>query len=70
MKYNIQEIKDVLTYIINNNKELAAQGKKAVAVSLSGDAGIGKTESVIGLAKDLGVFCQVVRLSQMEEVGD
>jgi hypothetical protein len=42
MKYNIQEIKDVLTYIINNNKELAAQGKKAVAVSLSGDAGIGR----------------------------
>jgi hypothetical protein len=42
MTYNIDEIKDILRYIIDNNKRLQEENKKAITVSLRGDAGLGR----------------------------
>ena len=70
MKYNIEEIKDILKYMIKNNQELQEQGKKPNAISLRGDGGTGKTSAIMQIAKELDMPFTMLRLSQLEEVGD
>lgn len=42
MQINLDEAKDILLYVINNNKRLQDSGQFPVSVSLCGGAGLGK----------------------------
>ena len=70
LSLNIEELKDFLQHIINNNKEIQKEGKIPVAVEIEGESGIGKTSAALQLADELGLSCVKLNLSQIEELGD
>jgi hypothetical protein len=67
---NINEAKEFLTHIINNNRYLQNNGKLPVAVEVIGDSGIGKTSTIIQLANELDLNFVKLNLAQIEELGD
>jgi hypothetical protein len=68
---NTSELKDFLNHIINNNRYLQGLGKIPVAVAVEGEAGIGKTSTILAFGKEMGLNHVVkVNLSQIEEIGD
>jgi len=67
---NIKEAKQFLKHIINNNRYLQAQGKPPVAVEVVGDSGIGKTSTILQLAKETNLNFVKLNLAQIEELGD
>jgi hypothetical protein len=67
---NIKEAKQFLKHIINNNRYLQAQGKPPVAVEVVGDSGIGKTSTILQLAKETDLNFVKLNLAQIEELGD
>jgi midasin (ATPase involved in ribosome maturation) len=67
---NIQEIKNTLNYLLDNNLKLVEEGKGKLAVSLIGHAGCGKTAIIKELAQDRGAGYTRLNLSELEEVGD
>lgn len=70
MNLNIEEIKDIVKYIIINNKKLKEEGKKTTAIEIMGESGIGKTSTIIQLAEELEMDLVKLNLAQMEELGD
>ena len=70
MSLNIKEAKQFLKHIINNNRYLQAQGKPPVAVEVVGDSGIGKTSTILQLAKETDLHFVKLNLAQIEELGD
>lgn len=73
---NIDETKDFLRHIVENNRYLQAQnkGKIPVAVAIEGESGIGKTSAAIQLADEFNSTnkfnCVKLNLAQIEELGD
>lgn len=67
---NIDELKDFMKHIIENNRFLQAQGKNSVSVEVIGESGIGKTSSVLQLANELNLNLVKLNLAQIEELGD
>ena len=67
---NIDELQDFVGHIISNNRFLQSNGKKPVAVEVVGESGIGKTTSVMTMAKDHGLDVVKLNLAQIEELGD
>ena len=67
---NIKEAKQFLKHIISNNRYLQAQGKPPVAVEVVGDSGIGKTSTILQLAKETNLNFVKLNLAQIEELGD
>lgn len=67
---NIEELKNVLTYIVENNNNLEKDGKKKTAVEIIGESGIGKTSAVLQLANDKELNYVKLNLAQIEELGD
>ena len=49
---NIDELKDFINHIIENNRFLQTEGKKPVAVEVVGESGIGKTTCIMDMAKE------------------
>lgn len=71
LKLNSEEIKTTLKHTIQNNKMLQALGKKPVAISISGPAGLGKTSCAEELKEELGLkYFEKINLGQMDELGD
>lgn len=70
MTINITELKEILTYIIANNKKLRSENKKTTAIEVMGESGIGKTSTIIQIAEELEMDCVKLNLAQMEELGD
>lgn len=70
-KLNIDEVNDLLKYIVANNRRLQTEGKIPVAVDITGESGIGKTSVIIQLGQELGLpnFYKL-NLAQIEELGD
>ena len=66
----LKEFADIFKYIVKNNAKLAEQGKKTTAIGCTSAPGIGKTSIVRQVADELGMTCVVLRLAQVEEVGD
>lgn len=64
------QIKEVLSYLINNNKTIQAQGKTPVATEIIGESGLGKTSITLQLAKELNMHHVKLNLAQIEELGD
>lgn len=67
---NIKELKDIVNYIVDNNNKLREEGKKTTAIEIVGESGIGKTSSVIQIAKERGMDVVKLNLAQIEELGD
>lgn len=67
---NIDSIKTVLNYILDNNKKITSDNGHKITVELIGDAGIGKTSIVEQLAEERGAKFVKINLSQLEETGD
>lgn len=67
---NVEQLKDFLSHVVNNNRFLQERGKLPAAVEIVGDSGIGKTSSVLQLSKELGLPVVKLNLAQIEELGD
>jgi hypothetical protein len=70
VQLNIDELKDFLGHMIKNNQHIQTQGKVPVAVNIEGDAGLGKTSSLMQLAAEMNMAVIKLNLSQIEELGD
>ena len=70
MQINLDEAKNILLYIINNNKRLQDSGQFPVSVSLCGGAGVGKTSMIDNLAKELDYNYVKLNLSQISDPSD
>ena len=66
----LKEFAQIFKFIIENNRRLEDEGRKTTAVGLTGLPGLGKTMTIRQLAEELGMTCVVVRLSQIEEIGE
>lgn len=67
---NAEELKAFLTYIHNNNQLLISKNLPPQTVNIEGEAGAGKTSSVIQLAKELGMDVIRKNLAELEDVSD
>lgn len=67
---NIEELDSFVSHIINNNRFLQKDGKKPVAVEVVGESGIGKTTSIMDMAKKHDLDFVKLNLAQIEELGD
>lgn len=67
---NIEEFKNVLSYIIDNNIKLEVNNKKKTAIEVVGESGIGKTSAIIQLADEKKMHHVKLNLAQIEELGD
>ena len=70
MQINLDEAKEILLYVIKNNKSLQDRGQFPVSVSLCATAGIGKTSMVDNLAKELDYNYVKLNLSQLSDPSD
>jgi len=70
VQLNIDEVKDLLVHIINNNRKLQEQKKPSVSTEVIGDSGIGKTSTILQLANEMGLNYVKLNLAQIEELGD
>lgn len=66
----LNEFKEVLSYLLTNNKHLEDSGLRPIAVGVEGEAGIGKTMMIEDIAKERGMTMCKVNLAQLEEIGD
>jgi len=67
---NITELKSFLNHIIENNRYLQSINKLPVAVEVVGESGIGKTSTIVEMAKESGLNFVKLNLAQIEELGD
>lgn len=67
---NSEELKSFLTYIYNNNKILSEKGLAVQAVNIEGEAGGGKTSTILQLANELGLELVRKNLAELEDVSD
>jgi PP-loop superfamily ATP-utilizing enzyme len=52
---NTDELKKFMNHIVRNNQYLQTNGKIPVAVAVEGEAGIGKTSTILQIGKELGL---------------
>jgi hypothetical protein len=67
---NIDDLKGFVNHIIQNNRFLQADGKNPVSVEVVGESGIGKTSTVVEIAKENKLNFVKLNLAQIEELGD
>lgn len=70
VELNTSELKDFLKHVVNTNVELQKTGKYPVAVSVKGEAGLGKTSSIQQLAEEMDKDFVKLNLAQLDELGD
>ena len=70
VQLNIDELKSFLGHMVKNNQHIQTKGKVPVAVNIEGEAGLGKTSSLMQLAKEMNMAVIKLNLSQIEELGD
>ena len=67
---NIDELKGFVNHIIENNRFLQKENKPPVAIEVVGESGIGKTSTIVELAKENKLDFVKLNLAQIEELGD
>ncbi len=67
---NATELKGFVNHIIKNNRFLQKEGKQSVSVEVVGESGIGKTSTIVELAKENDLNFVKLNLAQIEELGD
>ena len=65
-----EELKSFLTYIYNNNKLLLEKNLPVQTVNVEGEAGGGKTSTILQLANELGLEMVRRNLAEYEDVSD
>lgn len=70
MELTLDEAKDILRYIVKNNRDLQEKGQYPVTVSLCGGAGIGKTSICDQLAEELDANYVKLSLSMISDPSD
>lgn len=63
---NSLEVKELLRYVVNNNKKLAKEGKTPIAIEIEGMPGTAKTSVVKQLSKELNDHYVRLNLSEIE----
>lgn len=66
----IEEAKQVINYLLDNNLELIKNGQNKIAIGLEGAPGIGKTQILKEIAEARGAKYVRIELASMEEIGD
>lgn len=66
----LNEFKEVLSYLLDNNKSLEDNNLRPIAVGVEGEPGVGKTTIIEDLAKEKSMTMVKLNLSQLEEIGD
>lgn len=66
----MKKAQELINRMIDTNLKLEEKGVTPVSICLQAEAGIGKTSVVQQIAKDRGMQCIKLNLSQLEEVGD
>ena len=66
----LDEFRDILKYLIKNNKEMIEAGKSPIAVGIEGEAGLGKTSILMQVCDELNYGCIRINLAELEEVSD
>ena len=69
-KMNINEIKETLNYLLDNNLKLQEEGLDKISINLEGHAGIAKTSIVKQVAEERGAKYVRINLAELEEIGD
>jgi len=67
---NIEELESFVFHIIENNRFIQKEGKNPVAIEVVGESGIGKTTSIMDMAKENDLDFVKLNLAQIEELGD
>lgn len=67
---NIDELKNFINHIIENNRFLQSSNKPPVAVEVMGESGIGKTSTIVEIAAEKNLNFVKLNLAQIEELGD
>jgi len=67
---NIEELESFVLHIIENNRFIQKEGKNPVAIEVVGESGIGKTTSIMDMAKENDLDFVKLNLAQIEELGD
>jgi nucleoside-triphosphatase THEP1 len=70
VQLNVEELKNFIKHMVNNNQMIQKDGKVPVAVNIEGDAGLGKTSAIMQLGKEMNMQVVKLNLSQLEELGD
>jgi hypothetical protein len=65
-----EELKTFMRHIIANNKVIQENGTTPVCVNVEGPAGVGKTSSIIQLAKEEGMDIVRLNLAELEDLSD
>lgn len=67
---NSEELKSLLTYIHKNNQLLISKKLPAQTVNIEGEAGTGKTSTILQLAQELNLELVRKNLAEFEDVSD
>ena len=67
---NLEDFKEIFSYLLDNNRKLVSEGKDPIAIGLAGEAGIGKTTVIKEFAEERGMTFVKLNLGELEEVGD
>ena len=67
---NIEELESFVLHIIKNNRFIQKEGKNPVAIEVVGESGIGKTSSIMDMARENNLDFVKLNLAQIEELGD
>ena len=67
---NIEELESFVLHIIENNRFIQKEGKNPVAIEVVGESGIGKTTSIMDMARENDLDFVKLNLAQIEELGD
>ena len=67
---NIEELESFVLHIIENNRFIQKEGKNPVAIEVVGESGIGKTSSIMDMARENDLDFVKLNLAQIEELGD
>ena len=69
-KLNSEQIRELLAFALNQNDALAKKGKRGTPICIWGTHGIGKTQLIMGLAKEYGWTSVYCAPAQFEEMGE
>jgi len=66
----LDEFKDILKYLIKNNRDMEDRGESPIAVGIEGEAGLGKSAILKQIAEELNMSYTRINLAELEEVSD
>ena len=66
----LDEFKDILRYLIKNNKNMIESNRSPIAIGIEGEAGLGKTSVLMQICDELNYGCIRLNLAELEEVSD